>query len=178
MNPVVPSGTGAVVPSGTRSSCHRGPKPQPTCRQQRAICARNFTNQESFGFLLTDAAEPHPWGRTSPERSAIIALLNQKNDADKATLAMQPNGRWTREPEGKRAFTARPNEPDASVRTPGRTAANDGRSDRFTTWLTIDIAPALRCRTGATAVQRDFTVAGMLSELITRMFPDDPGDRS
>ena len=47
------SRTGAVVPSGTRSSCYRGPTQRLTAALISRIRARNFPNQESFGFLLT-----------------------------------------------------------------------------------------------------------------------------
>lgn len=56
MNQLVLSGTPTHVPSGTRSSCHRGPESE-VIRWQSVRCARrNFPNLESFGFLLTDAA--------------------------------------------------------------------------------------------------------------------------
>lgn len=56
MNQLVLSGTATLVPSGTQSSCYRGPKSglRPCCS---ALCsARNFPNPESFGFFLTDPA--------------------------------------------------------------------------------------------------------------------------
>jgi hypothetical protein len=42
------------VPSGTRSSSYRGPKPKVTFWRSNSFRARNFTNLESFGFFLTD----------------------------------------------------------------------------------------------------------------------------
>lgn len=53
MNQFVLLGTITDVPTGTRSSCYRGPK-----SDERSCCSttcrgRNFTNLESFGFLLT-----------------------------------------------------------------------------------------------------------------------------
>ena len=56
MNQLVLSGTATIVPSGTRSSCYRGPKSglRPCCS---TLCsARNFPNLKSFGFSLTDPA--------------------------------------------------------------------------------------------------------------------------
>ena len=56
MNQLVLSGTATLVPSGTQSSCYRGPKPglRPCCS---TLCsARNFPNLKSFGFSLTDPA--------------------------------------------------------------------------------------------------------------------------
>ncbi|MDB5724159.1 MAG: hypothetical protein JWQ16_913 [Novosphingobium sp.] len=56
MNQLVLSGTATLVPSGTGSSCYRGPKSglRPCCA---TFCsARNFPNLKSFGFFLTDPA--------------------------------------------------------------------------------------------------------------------------
>lgn len=56
MNQLVLSGTMTLVPSGTGSSCYRGPESVlSACNRARSSC-RNFTNQKSFGFLLTDRA--------------------------------------------------------------------------------------------------------------------------
>lgn len=56
MNQLVLSGTATLVPSGTHSSCYRGPKSGlgPCC--VTLCCACNFTNLKSFGFSLTDRA--------------------------------------------------------------------------------------------------------------------------
>ncbi|MES5481510.1 replication initiator protein A [Bradyrhizobium sp. INPA03-11B] len=43
-----------LVLSGTRSSCYRGPKSGLSGCFSAFACHRNFTNQKSFGFLLTD----------------------------------------------------------------------------------------------------------------------------
>lgn len=56
MNQLVLSGTVTLVPSGTGSSCYRGPKSglRPCCS---TLCSdRNLTNLKSFGFSLTDPA--------------------------------------------------------------------------------------------------------------------------
>lgn len=109
----------------------------------------------------------------------IVALLNQKGGGvDKTSLALQLTAQSAREPEGKRAFTAWPGDPDTWFRAPGREVANDGKSDHFTAPWTIDITPALRRRIEATAFQRGITVVGTLCELLIHTFPDDPGDRS
>jgi len=53
VNQLVLSGTATLVPSGTQSSCYRGPKssPRPYCA---TLCsARNSPNLKSFGFSLT-----------------------------------------------------------------------------------------------------------------------------
>jgi hypothetical protein len=54
VNQLVLSGTATLVPSGTQSSCYRGPKSglRPCCS---TLCsARNFPNLKSLGFFLTD----------------------------------------------------------------------------------------------------------------------------
>lgn len=56
MNHLVLSGTATVVPSGTRSSCYRGPESELTPWRSIASSPRNFPNLESFGFLLMDRA--------------------------------------------------------------------------------------------------------------------------
>jgi hypothetical protein len=43
------------VPTGTRSSCYRGPKSDETSWRSTTCGGRNFTNLESFGFFLTGA---------------------------------------------------------------------------------------------------------------------------
>ncbi|MGY4505839.1 hypothetical protein ACVWYH_009796 [Bradyrhizobium sp. GM24.11] len=53
MNQLVLSGTATLVLSGTRSSCYRGPKSGLSGCFFTLYRHRNFTNQKSFGFLLT-----------------------------------------------------------------------------------------------------------------------------
>jgi CobQ/CobB/MinD/ParA nucleotide binding domain len=57
VNSLVPSGTAPHVPSGTASSCHRGPKSGEKASGSTLWRARNFSNKESFGFLLTEAPD-------------------------------------------------------------------------------------------------------------------------
>jgi hypothetical protein len=54
VNHLVLSGTRTLVPSGTRSSCDRGPESTTTRCGTTLSRSRNSPNQESFGFLLTD----------------------------------------------------------------------------------------------------------------------------
>lgn len=56
MNQLVLSGTATLVPSGTRSSCYRGPELGPSPCALALSSRRNSSNQKSFGFLLTDRA--------------------------------------------------------------------------------------------------------------------------
>ena len=56
MNHLVLSGTATHVPSGTRSSCYRGPESVEESSHSITCRARNFSNLESFGFFLTDRA--------------------------------------------------------------------------------------------------------------------------
>lgn len=53
MNQLVLSGTATIVPSGTRSSCYRGPEAYPSPCPLAVSSGRNSSNQKSFGFLLT-----------------------------------------------------------------------------------------------------------------------------
>jgi hypothetical protein len=56
VNQLVLSGTTTLVPSGTGSSCYRGPESVLSACYQARSSRRNFPNQKSFGFLLTDRA--------------------------------------------------------------------------------------------------------------------------
>ena len=77
----------------------------------------------------------------------------------------------------KRAFAARPSDPDSWVRTPQPTTSQNGaKADLFTARLTIDVTPELRGRIKVAAFQRGITVAEMLRDLLSREFPDDAGD--
>jgi len=75
----------------------------------------------------------------------------------------------------KRAFAARPSDPDTWVRTPEQRADNGAKADLFTARLTIDVTPALRGRIKVAAFQRGVTVADMLRDLLFREFPEDAG---
>ncbi|MEH2571732.1 hypothetical protein V1272_001067 [Bradyrhizobium sp. AZCC 1708] len=63
MNQFVLLGTTTDVPTGTRSSCYRGPKPDETSWHSTTCRGRNFTNLESFGFLLTRSRVFRPVGK-------------------------------------------------------------------------------------------------------------------
>lgn len=67
MNQLVLSGTATLVLSGTRSSCYRGPESSlRACFFAISSCS-NFTNQKSFGFLLTDQAGNRIAGDWQPQ---------------------------------------------------------------------------------------------------------------
>ena len=63
MNQFVLLGTTTDVPTGTRSSCYRGPKSGETFWLSTSCGRRNFTNLESFGFFLTGARVFQPVGK-------------------------------------------------------------------------------------------------------------------
>jgi hypothetical protein len=77
--------------------------------------------------------------------------------------------------ELKRAFAARPGDPDAWVRKPGAEDMGEGKGEVFTARLTIDITPELRGRIKVAAFRRAITVADMLRALLAREFPGDDG---
>ncbi len=73
----------------------------------------------------------------------------------------------------QRGFAARPSDPDALVRTPGRHDCNGGaRAEKFSARLTVDITPKLRGRIKIVAFERGVTVADMLRALLEREFLD------
>jgi hypothetical protein len=75
----------------------------------------------------------------------------------------------------KRAFAARPSDPDTWVRTPEPRPNNGAKAAPFTARLTIDVTPELRGRIKVAAFQRGVTVAEMLRDLLAREFPDNAG---
>ena len=75
----------------------------------------------------------------------------------------------------KRAFAARPSDPDTWVRRPDQRPSNGAKADLFTARLTIDVTPELRGRNKVAAFQSGITVAEMLRDLLSREFPDDVG---
>lgn len=91
MNQLVLSGTATLVPSGTGSSCYRGPESVLSACNQARSGRRNFTNQKSSGFLLTDRASfpavhnrrglTNTCGLREPERRSAkpISLLQHAN---------------------------------------------------------------------------------------------------
>ena len=84
MNQLVLSGTAALVLSGTQSSCYRGPKS--SLRACFFVPSRwsNFTNQKSFGFLLTEQAESHLGGARQRQSDSSACLCRPR------TLSTEP----------------------------------------------------------------------------------------
>jgi hypothetical protein len=84
VNQLVLSGTATLVLSGTQSSCYRGPKSSLRACFSTLFSSSNFTNQKSFGFLLTDQAESRVGGARQ-RRSVSLARLCRPN-----TLSTEP----------------------------------------------------------------------------------------
>ncbi len=76
----------------------------------------------------------------------------------------------------KRAFTARPADPESWVKPPDPRSARGGNAANFTARLTIDVTPDMRGQIKIAAFQRGVTVADMLRELLAREFPPTEGD--
>jgi hypothetical protein len=72
VNSLVLSGTVPIVPSGTAASCYQGPKSGEKRDGSDRYGARNFSNRESFGFLLT---EPAGRGKRGLPRSRSVSPL-------------------------------------------------------------------------------------------------------
>jgi hypothetical protein len=75
----------------------------------------------------------------------------------------------------KRAFTARPVEPESWVKASDPRPARNGDAAAFTARLTIDVTPDMRGQIKITAFQRGVTVADMLRDLLAREFPPAEG---
>jgi chromosome partitioning protein len=100
VNHLVLSGTPSIVPSGTRSTCYRGPKSGETCCLSTACRASNFSNLDSFGIYLTNFAFSRVGEKTrsaAAERVVIVALLNQNGGVGKTTVTLDPVGGWPRQ---------------------------------------------------------------------------------
>jgi hypothetical protein len=76
----------------------------------------------------------------------------------------------------KRAFIARPADPERWIKAPEQRATGNSDAAAFTARLTIDITPELRGRIKVVAFQRGLTVADMLRDLLAREFPPAEGD--
>jgi chromosome partitioning protein len=101
VNHLVLSGTPSIVPSGTRSTCYRGPKSGETYCLSTACRASNFSNLDSFGIYLTNFAFSRVGEKTrsaAAECVVIVALLNQNGGVDKTTVTLDPVGGWPRQP--------------------------------------------------------------------------------
>ncbi len=86
----------------------------------------------------------------------------------------------TKSPQ-KRGFAARPTDADAWIKAsdqPPVSSSGPSTGPGFTARLTIDVTPNLRGRIKIAAFQRGVTVADMLRELLTREFPQQPGEPS
>ncbi|WP_375160806.1 hypothetical protein [Bradyrhizobium sp. RDT46] len=76
----------------------------------------------------------------------------------------------------RRAFIARPADPERWIKAPDPRAGGNGEAASFTARLTVDITPELRGRIKVVAFQRGLTVADMLRDLLAREFPPAEGD--
>ena len=76
----------------------------------------------------------------------------------------------------KRAFIARPADPERWIKALAPRPNSNGDAAAYTARLTIDITPALRGRIKIAAFQRGLTVADMLRDLLAREFPPADGD--
>ncbi len=100
MNHLVLSGTPAIVPSGTRSTCYRGPKSGENSCLSKACRASNLSNLNSFGIYLTNFAFSPVGEKTraaAAERVRIVALLNQNGGVDKTTVTLDSVAGWWRQ---------------------------------------------------------------------------------
>ncbi|WP_137931645.1 hypothetical protein [Mesorhizobium comanense] len=74
------------------------------------------------------------------------------------------------ERSNKRAFAARPADPESWIKASDPRPARGGDAANFSARLTIDVTPDLRGQIKIAAFQRGVTVAEMLRELLAREF--------
>jgi hypothetical protein len=77
VNQLVLSGTATLVLSGTQSSCYRGPESSLSACFPALSSRSNFTNQKSFGFLLTDQSERRVGGDWQRWTASPVCLQKQ-----------------------------------------------------------------------------------------------------
>lgn len=75
----------------------------------------------------------------------------------------------------KRAFAARPADPETWIKACDPQRLRDSDAAAFTARLTIDVTSDMRGRIKIAAFQRGVTVADMLRELLAREFPPAEG---
>ena len=78
----------------------------------------------------------------------------------------------------KRGFASRPGDAENWIKAPEANGRRSEDTSAFSARLTIDVTPALRGRIKVAAFRRGITVADMLRDLLSREFPDDPGESS
>jgi hypothetical protein len=99
VNPLVLSGTATVVPSGTPSSCYRGPESELTRWRSIPSSLRNFPNLESFGFLLTDRASRWTVDSALAAKShAPAGRLPDQGRRQQAVVTGTPTTGWLGDP--------------------------------------------------------------------------------
>jgi hypothetical protein len=95
VNHLVLSRTPTIVPSGTGSSCYRGPKSGKISCLSKACRASNLSNLDSFGIYLTNFAFSPVGEKThaaATERVTIVTLLKWESDISKTTVAIDSVG--------------------------------------------------------------------------------------
>jgi hypothetical protein len=95
VNQLVLSGTATLVLSGTRSSCYRGPESSLRACFSVLSSRSNFTNQKSFGFLLTEQTESHVGGarqRQSDRPACLCGPLTLSTASQAHACQLQRRG--------------------------------------------------------------------------------------
>lgn len=108
MNQFVLLRTTTNVPTGTRSSCYRGPKSHETPWHSTTCLGRNFTNLESFGFFLTGSRVFQPVGKRALVNSHQRARTRHRISKDglrsrnwtAAELGAHRASQWFNAPKG------------------------------------------------------------------------------
>ena len=108
MNQFVLLGTTTDVPTGTRSSCYRGPKSDETPWHSTTCRGRNFTNLESFGFFLTGSRVFQPVSKRACVNSYQRARTGHRFNKDASRpwkrtaseLGADRSSQWFNAPKG------------------------------------------------------------------------------
>ena len=166
MNSLVLSGTAAIVPSGTGSTCYQGPELLEKPSNSGGWRARNFSRKDPLDFL-NGTPESKCCGSSKDRTRLARDRLAHRQDREAHANERRP---------AKRAFAACSSDADTWVRTRQALSSRESEASPFTSRLTIDVTLEQRGRIKVTAFRHGQTVADMLRELLPREFPDKDGD--
>ncbi len=169
MNQFVLLGTTTDVPTGTQSSCYRGPESDETSWHSTTCRGRNFTNLESFGFLLTRS---RPVGK----RAFFVNSHQRARTGHRCSKDGSRPGNWTAAELGADRASQRFSTPKGSLQPAELGARRSLSVLRFSRANSSSIASGLRHRSKIASFGRGICVAIGHGDLFTiEILHDDGG---
>ena len=171
MNQFVLLGTTTDVPTGTRSSCYRGPKLDETSWHSTTYRGRNFTNLESFGFFLTRSRVFQPVGKRAFVNSHQRARTRHRCSKDGSR-----SRNWTTAELGAHRASQRFSAPKGLLQSAEQGARRTLSVFRFGRVNSSSIASGLRDHSKIACLGRGICVAIGHGDLFTiEILHDDGG---